>query len=128
MDVLLLEKPAPVWGCLLPLQARIGNKTVFSALTRFLPYAQACFALRMTSTSHTIKRTGTAGIPIQLLKTDEAAAALGIGRRTLQERVAARELACVKIGKSIRFHPDDISAFIERNRHKALGWKERCAQ
>ena len=68
-------------------------------------------------------RAGNAEIPFRLLDTDEAAAVLGIGRRTIQERVAARELACVKIGKAIRFHPDDIAAFIERNRHKVAGWK-----
>jgi len=60
---------------------------------------------------------------MKLLTTDEAAAALGIGKRTLQERVAAREIAVIEIGRSRRFHPDDIAAFIERSRRKAIGWK-----
>jgi excisionase family DNA binding protein len=61
-----------------------------------------------------------------LLDTLETAAALKIGKRTLQEKVAAREIGCVKIGRAVRFHPDDISAFIERNRLKAVGWKGRA--
>lgn len=58
-----------------------------------------------------------------LLDIDETAGMIGIGRRTLQERVTSREIACIKIGKAVRFHPDDIAAFIERNRVKAAGWK-----
>ena len=77
----------------------------------------------MANVLNTPTRTGNAEIPFRLLDTDEAAAVLGIGRRTLQERVQSREIACVKFGKSIRFHPDDLAAFIERNRHKAAGWK-----
>jgi excisionase family DNA binding protein len=59
----------------------------------------------------------------QLLDTPETCAILNIGKRTLQERVAAREIGCIKIGRSIRFHMDDIHAFIERNRVKPIGWK-----
>jgi excisionase family DNA binding protein len=59
----------------------------------------------------------------RLLNTTESAAYLGIGRRTIQERVAARELACVKIGKSIRFDVADLDAFIESRKVKARGWK-----
>jgi excisionase family DNA binding protein len=60
---------------------------------------------------------------LKLLNTTEAAAVLGIGKRTLQERVKAREIACVQIGRAVRFHPDDLAAFVERNRIKAAGWK-----
>lgn len=59
----------------------------------------------------------------KLLNLDSAAEALGIGRRTLQERVASREIGCVKIGRAVRFHPDDLSSFVERNRVKSVGWK-----
>lgn len=62
--------------------------------------------------------------PVKLLNTEQAADRLAMGLRTLQERVAAREIGVIKIGKSVRFHPDDIEAFIERNRVKAIGWKE----
>jgi len=58
-----------------------------------------------------------------LLNTAEAAASLGISKRSLQERVQDRELAFVKIGRSIRFDPSDLAAFIDRNRVKARGWK-----
>ena len=80
----------------------------------------------MTSIAQLPTRHGAAEAPhFKLLDTDEAAAALGIGRRTLQERVAAREIGCVKIGRAVRFHPDDLAAFIERNRQKPAGWKGR---
>lgn len=58
-----------------------------------------------------------------LLTTNEAAAALNQSRRTIQERCADGSLAFIKIGRSIRFHRDDIAAFIEKNRRKAVGWK-----
>ena len=58
-----------------------------------------------------------------LLTTPQAAAVLGIGKRTLQERVAAREIAAVKIGKSVRFDPADLKAYAERCKLKAIGWK-----
>lgn len=58
-----------------------------------------------------------------LLTTSQAAAALGIGKRTLQERVAAREIASVKIGKAVRFDPGDLKAYVESCKLKAIGWK-----
>lgn len=61
--------------------------------------------------------------PVKLLNTEQAADRLAMGLRTLQERVAAREIGVIKIGKSVRFHPDDLNEFIERNRVKAIGWK-----
>jgi excisionase family DNA binding protein len=77
---------------------------------------------RMTANPLHTTRRDAAEAPT-LLDTKEAAARLGIGKRTLQERVAAREIGHVKIGRSVRFHPDDITAFIERNRFLAVGWK-----
>ncbi len=62
-------------------------------------------------------------MPFKLFNTDEAAEILGIGRRGVQERVASRELGCVKIGRSIRFSAQDLAAFVEANRVKAVGWK-----
>jgi excisionase family DNA binding protein len=74
-------------------------------------------ALTETATRHCSE------VPFRLLDTNEAAAVLDIGRRTLQERVEAKEIACIKIGKCVRFHPDDLADFINRNRQKAVGWK-----
>lgn len=61
---------------------------------------------------------------VQLLDTNQACACLCMGKRTLQELVAARKIDVIKIGKSVRFHADDIAAFVERNRIKTIGWKE----
>ena len=66
---------------------------------------------------------GSAEMPFKLFNTDETAEILGIGRRGVQERVASRELACIKIGRSTRFSAADIADFVERNRVKAQGWK-----
>jgi excisionase family DNA binding protein len=82
-----------------------------------LPTAPHRDALTETATRH-----GSI-LPFRLLDTNAAAAALDIGRRTLQERVEAKEIAVIRIGKSVRFHPDDLAAFVERNRQKAAGWK-----
>jgi len=74
--------------------------------------------------NHPTRRDAAAeASPFKLLDTTEAAAALGIGRRTLQEKVEAREIACIRIGRSIRFSEADLAAFVERNRVKAVGWK-----
>lgn len=77
----------------------------------------------MVQTSQPHTRPGAAEALIKLLKTDEAAESLGIGVRTLQEKVEAREIACIRIGRAVRFDPADLAAFIERNRVKAIGWK-----
>lgn len=77
----------------------------------------------MVQTIHHPTRPSAAEALIKLLKTDQAAEVLGIGRRTLQEKVEAREIACIRIGRAVRFDPADLAAFIERNRVKAIGWK-----
>ena len=53
---------------------------------------------------------------IKLLRVNEAADRLSMGLRTLQEKVANREISVIKIGKSLRFHPDDIEEFINNCR------------
>jgi excisionase family DNA binding protein len=57
------------------------------------------------------------------LKTTEAARALGLGKRTLAELIAERKITFLKIGRSVRFAPEDLDAFVERQRIKAQGWK-----
>lgn len=59
----------------------------------------------------------------RLLTTEEAAACLGIGKRTLQELTANRKLAFIKFGRNVRFSEADLAAFTEKNRVKAVGWK-----
>ena len=60
-----------------------------------------------------------------MLTLDAAAEALGLCRRTIEGLINKRHLGVVRIGKSVRVHPDDLAALIERNRVKSLGWKER---
>lgn len=60
---------------------------------------------------------------LALLDTPAAARRLGVGKRTVQELVADRKLACIKIGRAVRFDPADLAAFVEANRVKAAGWK-----
>lgn len=60
---------------------------------------------------------------VKLLKTTPAAARLGISRRTLQDLCERKKIAFVKFGRNIRFHVDDLDAFIDSNRTPAAGWK-----
>jgi excisionase family DNA binding protein len=64
----------------------------------------------------------------RLLTTTEAAARLGISKRTIQELTASRKLAFIKFGRNVRFSEADLAAFTERNRVKAIGWKGASAQ
>jgi excisionase family DNA binding protein len=66
---------------------------------------------------------GSAEMPFKLHTIAEAAIILGIGKRSVQERAAARELGHVRIGRSTRFSSADLQAFVERNAVKPLGWK-----
>ena len=67
-----------------------------------------------------LEKTAQAG---RLLNTNEAAAHLGISKRTIQELAASRKLAFIKFGRNVRFDPADLAAFAEKNRVKAIGWK-----
>ena len=78
----------------------------------------------MPSKTTSLAHIGSAEMPFKLYNTNETADILGIGRRGVQERVASRELACIKIGRSTRFSAQDIADFVERNRVRAIGWKE----
>lgn len=53
-----------------------------------------------------------------LLNTDQAAAKLGIKAQTLRIWRIQRNnpLPFIKLGKSVRYDPSDLDAFIERNR------------
>jgi excisionase family DNA binding protein len=78
----------------------------------------------VTHIKHPQKRTDAAEASlIHLLNTDQAAARLGIGRRTVQELAAERKLAFIKFGRNVRFHPADLEAFADANRVKSIGWK-----
>ncbi len=61
-----------------------------------------------------------------LLNTIEAAAALNISKRGLQELKSDRKIGFIKFGRSIRFHRDDIAKFIESHRCQPIGWKSEA--
>lgn len=60
----------------------------------------------------------------QTLNTSQAAVLIGIAKRTLQEFMATNEITYVKIGKAVRFRPEDITAFIDRKLVKASNTEE----
>jgi excisionase family DNA binding protein len=76
-----------------------------------------------TSNATTRRDAAEASIPA-LIDTRAAARFLGMGKRTVQELVAGRKLACIRIGRAVRFDLADLRAFVEANRVKAAGWKE----
>ncbi|MFD9692474.1 helix-turn-helix domain-containing protein [Kitasatospora sp. NPDC059088] len=49
-----------------------------------------------------------------LLTAEEAAKMLHIGRSTLYQLLAEKELTSIKIGRSRRIRPADVEAYIER--------------
>jgi len=51
-----------------------------------------------------------------LLKPAEAAKAMAISERKLWSLTAGREIPCVRIGKAVRYSPDDLRAYIERQK------------
>jgi excisionase family DNA binding protein len=77
-----------------------------------------------TTTYHQTRRDAAEASKITpLFNTQEAAAVLGVGKRTLQELAATRKIAFIKIGRSVRFHTNDLIDFIESQKIKAQGWK-----
>jgi excisionase family DNA binding protein len=61
---------------------------------------------------------------ISLFNTDQTAQALGISRRTLQERLALGEIGCIRIGRCVRFSLEDIAEFIDRNTRHPIKQEE----
>ena len=49
-----------------------------------------------------------------LLKIPEASLALGIGRSTLYELIAAGELRVIRVGKSVRISVDELRRWVEQ--------------
>ena len=60
---------------------------------------------------------------MKLLSVMEAAAVLGISKRTLQELTAARKLAKIAFGRNVRYDEADLARFVEAHRVKPAGWK-----
>src|SRR4051794_4032332 len=53
---------------------------------------------------------------VNLLTVDEAAERLGTGIRFVRRLVAERRIRFYKVGKYVRFHPDDLAAYIQDGR------------
>ena len=54
-----------------------------------------------------------------LLKKREAARMLNLSVRTLENLLAAKQIASVRIRKSVRLNAGDVQAFISANREEA---------
>jgi excisionase family DNA binding protein len=55
-----------------------------------------------------------------LLTVPEAAKVLGVSVNTLRQWVCQRRLPTIKLGKAVRFSPEDLQQFIEHNRREAV--------
>ena len=53
-----------------------------------------------------------------LLTPEEAGRTLAIGRRKLWELTNCGELPCVRIGRAVRYDPEDLRAWIERRKSR----------
>ena len=47
---------------------------------------------------------------------DEVAEILGLSTRTVRRLIARGELVACRLGRSVRVHPDDLAAYIDRRR------------
>jgi excisionase family DNA binding protein len=52
----------------------------------------------------------------RLLLTDQVAMDLGVSKRTVRRLIARRELVACRLGRSVRVHPDDLAAYVNRQR------------
>lgn len=53
---------------------------------------------------------------MQLVDVPEAARRLGTGQRFVRRLIAERRIRHYKVGKYVRFHPDDLAAYIRQAR------------
>lgn len=51
-----------------------------------------------------------------VLSINEAAAVLGVERSTIYRLLRTGELQAIRVGQRRRFRPEDIDAYLERNR------------
>lgn len=62
------------------------------------------------------RRAGQAGHVDEFLTKREAAAKIGLSVRTLERLVAAGELSCVRVGRSVRISRADLADFLAARR------------
>jgi excisionase family DNA binding protein len=58
--------------------------------------------------------------PESLWDTDQMAAHLRVGRRTVQQMVRDRRVPFVKVGRSTRFHPATVEKWLLARQHQAV--------
>jgi excisionase family DNA binding protein len=58
--------------------------------------------------------------PLDMLTVEQAAQRLGTQVRFIRRLVAERRIRFYKIGKYVRFDPDDLAAYIEQGRVDAI--------
>lgn len=61
---------------------------------------------------------------MKLLPVNEAAAALGVSKRTLQQLTADRALSVIKFGRNVRYDIADLERFAESRKVREIGWKK----
>ena len=52
----------------------------------------------------------------RLLLIDQVADGLGVSTKTVRRLIARRELVACRLGRSVRVHPDDLAAYVNRRR------------
>lgn len=67
------------------------------------------------------KAAGGPVVPKLLLNCDEAAAALSISRRLLWSLTAGGEIPVVRIGRTVRYDPDDLRDWIDAQKSSGPG-------
>jgi excisionase family DNA binding protein len=65
---------------------------------------------------NTIKQAQVAKVASLLWTGREAAAALHISERTLWALTKEGKMPCIRIGRAVRYDPEDIRAWIERTK------------
>jgi excisionase family DNA binding protein len=56
----------------------------------------------------------------RLLNVKEGAEVLNVSEHTLRQWIHQRRVPVVKLGKAVRFDPEDLQKFIEENRREAV--------
>jgi excisionase family DNA binding protein len=54
--------------------------------------------------------------PVSLLLIDQVAEGLGVSTRTVRRLIARRELVACRLGRLVRVHPEDLAAYVNRQR------------
>jgi excisionase family DNA binding protein len=57
---------------------------------------------------------------VGMLDVEQAAQRLGTPQRFVRRLVAERRIRFYKVGRYVRFHPDDVAAYVEQGRVEAI--------